>query len=79
MNGLLEKALLAIMGLWVGSEELRLRNKVNIRECDTRYNHLATQTNRVESHLWDIMKAQKITPSIDPPEEIKNSNNRKEA
>jgi len=78
VNGLWEKAVLAIMGLWLGSGEFRLRNKVSTRECDSRYNHLVLQNTRIESHLWDIMKAQKITPSIEPPDEIKNNNKHQE-
>jgi hypothetical protein len=76
-GGILEKAALAIAGLWVGAQEFRLKNKVSVRECDTRYNHLINQSNRIESHLWDIMQAQKITPSMEPPEEIRNNSKEK--
>ena len=78
MNGIWEKAVFAIMGLWMGSGELRLRNKVSTRECDTRYNHLINQNTRIESHLWDIMRERGIKPSMEPPDNIKNNNNPKE-
>lgn len=55
--------------VWIGSIEWRLRNKVSRDTFDVQQ----AQTNRIESHLWDLMKAQHITPSIEPPDEIKNN------
>jgi len=71
MNGIWEKAILAIMGLWVGSEELRLRNKVSKDHFNDVIVGFREQNTRLESHIWDIMQAQNIKPSIEPPDEIK--------
>lgn len=70
MNGL-EKLLAPIILplAWMGSLEWRLRSKIS----KDRFEDLKTQTDRVESHLWDIMQASKIKPSMDVPEKIKNN------
>ena len=80
MNGTWEKIVGVAMlpAFWLASIEIRLRNKVSIRECDTRYNHLINQNTRIESHLWDIMRERGIKPSMELPDNIKNNNNRKE-
>lgn len=54
---------------WIGLFELRLRNRVS----KDRFNDLKAQTDRVESHLWDLMKDRGITPSMDVPENLKNN------
>ena len=71
MNGIIEKVVApgVVLLAWVGSFEWRLRNKVGRNE----FNHVVAQNNRLESHIWDIMKAQNITPTIEVPEEIKNN------
>lgn len=71
MNGLFEKIVApgVIFLAWVGSFEVRLRGKVSRNEFD----HVVAQGNRLESHIWDIMKAQGIKPTVEPPEEIKNN------
>lgn len=71
MNGSIEKILgaFAVPLVWIGSVEWRLRNKVG----KDRFADLQAQTTRVESHLWDIMKAQGVTPTVEPPEEIKHN------
>jgi len=58
-----------IIGAWVASFEVRLRHKVGRKEFEL----MVAQGIRLESHMWDIMKAQKITPTIEPPDEIKNN------
>ena len=72
MNGL-EKliGIFAIPAIWMASIELRLRNKVS----NDRFDDLKNQNDRLESHLWNIMKAQHIEPTVDIPEEIKNNVN----
>lgn len=77
-DGLWDKISMPVIGigLWAGSLEKRLWGKVNVRECDAKHKHTDKQLNRLESHLWDVMKAMKIEPSVEPPEEIKRLNNR---
>ena len=77
MNGSWKEMLgmFALPAFWLGSIEVRLRNKIGREE----FNLVVDQGKLIQTWLWDIMKAQKITPSIDPPDEIKNGNNRKEA
>lgn len=62
-------AIIAIPLAWFGSIELRLKSKVNRDAFDL----LTGQTNRIETYLWEIMKAQGIKSSIDPPDEITNN------
>jgi len=69
MEGITAKIGLAVAGLWLSSQEWRLRGKVD----KERFSDLQAQTNRIESHQWDIMKELKIQPSMDVPEEIKNN------
>ena len=71
MNGYLEKAWYGLPLLLLGWFEVRVRGKVG----KDRFNDLKIQTDRVESHLWDLMKAQKIKPSMDVPDSIKNNGN----
>ena len=54
--------------MFLGSIELRLRSKVSRHE----FTILKDQMIRCESHQWDIMKAMKITPTMEPPEIIMN-------
>ena len=77
-DGLWDKTLAPLIGigLWATSIEKRMWGKVSVRECDKQHKVLNGQLNRLESHMWDIMKAQNITPSVEPPEEIKKLNNR---
>lgn len=77
MNGSWKEILgvFALPAFWLGSIEVRLRNKIGREE----FNLVVEQGKLTQTWLWDIMKAQNITPSIEPPDEIKNSNNRKEA
>lgn len=63
-------SILAIPAMWIGSIEWRIRNKMDKNSFDL----LREQINRVESHQWDMMKAQNITPTIEPPDKIKNNN-----
>ena len=58
---------------WVGSFEWRLRNKVGQKHFDDTLNLMKGQQDRMESHLWDLLRAQKIEPSADLPEKIKNN------
>ena len=74
MNGLIEKIAGILLVAYVGTTEWRIRGKVSRKEFDL----VVAQGTRLESHIWDIMKAQNIKPSIEPPDEIKNNNNRKE-
>ena len=53
----------------ISSFEIRLRGKVGRDE----FNILKDQSNRNESHLWDIMKALNVKPTIEPPGEITNN------
>jgi len=62
-----------ILLAWVGSFEWRLRSKVSHKTFDATIIPIQTQQNRMESHLWDIMKAGKIKPTVDVPDEIKNN------
>ena len=79
MNGtLINLGSIPVIGAWIASIEIRLRNKVSRKEFDLFVKQSMNQGTRLESHIWDIMKAQKITPTIEPPDEIKNSK-RKEA
>ena len=72
-DGLWEKAMapLAGFGVWIYSVEKRLGNRVTPRE----FNGLKDDVKWVQSAVWDIMVAQKIKPSVQPPEEIKKLNN----
>ena len=74
MNGW-EKIIAAIGAnlVWVGSMEWRVRNKVGRKEFDLFVTQSMSQGTRLESHIWDIMKAQGVKPSIEPPDEIKNN------
>ena len=71
MNGTWEKIIGVAMlpAFWLGSIEVRLRNKVGRDE----FNLVVAQGKLTQTWLWDIMKAQNITPSIEPPDEIKNN------
>jgi len=62
-----------LIGAWIASFEMRLRNRVGRKEFDLFVNQSVSQGSRLESHIWDIMKAQKITPTIEVPDEIKNN------
>jgi len=75
MNGLIEKVAVpaTIFLAWIGSFEVRLRNKVSRKEFDLFVGQSMSQGTRLESHIWDIMKAQGVKPSIEPPDEIKNN------
>jgi len=64
-----ELIVIPIVGAWIASFEVRLRNKVGRKEFEL----IVAQGIRLESHIWDIMKAQKIKPTIEPPDEIKNN------
>lgn len=71
MNGSIEKILgaFAVPLVWIGSVEWRLRNKVG----KDRFKDLQAQTNRIESHIWDMMKAQGVEASVNVPDEIKKN------
>ncbi len=56
--------------MWMTSIEWRLRGKVS----KDRFADQQVQLNRVESHLWDLLKAGNIKASIEPPDVIKNNN-----
>lgn len=58
------------IGMWVASIEWRIRGKVS----NDRFADQQVQLNRVESHLWDLLKAGNIKVSIEPPDVIKNNN-----
>ncbi len=58
---------------YLGSIETRLRTKIGRKECRRVHNGLDKKIDRIESHLWDLLCAQNIKPSVDPPEEIKNN------
>ena len=79
MTGLFDKLIApaAIIFAWVGSFEWRLRNKVNADHFKDSIGELRQQNIRMESHLWDIMKAQGVKPSRDVPEEVKNNGGHK--
>jgi len=62
-----------IIGTWIASFEMRLRNRVSRKEFDL----VVAQGVRLESHIWDIMKAQQISPTIMPPDEIVNNSREK--
>ena len=66
-----EKAIgiFSLPALWIASIEVRLKNKVS----KDRFTDLKEQNDRLESHLWDLMQAQHVTPTIAVPEEIKNN------
>ena len=59
-----------IIGVWIASFEVRLKNKIGRKEFEL----VVAQGIRLESHMWDIMKAQHIKATIEPPDEIKNKN-----
>ena len=54
--------------VYLGSIELRLRSKVSRHELTI----LTDQMTRCESHQWDIMKAMKIVPTMEPSEVVMN-------
>ena len=56
-----------LVATWLASFEWRLRNKPNHRECNSRHDPMTEQLTRLESHIWDIMKAQNIRPTTPPP------------
>jgi len=64
----------AIILGWLGSFEWRLRNKVDKGHFNDAITQLRQQNNRLESHIWDIMVAQGVKATIEPPDEIKNNN-----
>ena len=67
-----------ILLTWLGSFEWRLRSKVCHKTCDATANPIQKSQERIESHLWDIMRAQNIKPTIDVPNIIKEINKNEE-
>jgi len=59
---------------WVTSLETRLRGKVSKDTCEVARGQFTAQLTRIESHVWDIMKAQGVTPTMEVPDDIKNNN-----
>ena len=59
---------------WLGSMESRIRGKVNGDTCNAHVKHMTTQLERIESHMWDMMKANNIKPSVPFPDGIINNN-----
>ena len=71
---MIEKYALApaiILLTWLGSFEWRLKSKVSHKTFDATINPIQKSKDRIESHLWDIMQAQNIQPTIDVPDTIK--------
>jgi len=56
---------------WFGSLEVRLRSKVNA----SRFGDLKGQVERIETHIYQLLTAQRMEPWADPPDEIKKKNN----
>ena len=74
MNGtLINLGSIPVIGAWIASIEIRLRSRVGRKEFELFVSQSMSQGTRLESHIWDIMKAQGVKPSIEPPEEIKNN------
>ncbi len=81
MNGMKNKTILvvtisvvtALLTLWFTSFEARLGSKVDEKTFDVAIRGLQKQSERIESHIWDIMQSQGIRPSIPVPDEIKNN------
>ena len=76
LEGLFVIAPAGVVLAWVGSMEWRLRSfnnvKVNQKYCDEFRGVMKGQMDRMESHIYDLLKAQGVEPSREPPEEIKN-------
>jgi len=75
INGNLGKIIAAVTVpvAWLASFEWRLRSKVDHKHCTAVSGPIQQQMTRIESHLWDIMKAQKLEPTMPPPDEIRNN------
>ena len=58
---------------WLGSFEWRLKNKVSLRTFDATIVPMQKGQERIESHLYDLLKERCITPTMDVPENIKNN------
>jgi len=73
MDGFTEKLLVGIPLAVLGWMEIRVRGKVSHKTFEATVQPIQKQNDRIESHLWDLMQAQKITPSRDVPDEIKHN------
>jgi len=75
LSGMFVIAPAGVVLAWVGSMEWRLRNvnsaKVSQKYCDEFRTIMKGQMNRMESHMYDLLKAQGVKPSVEPPEEVK--------
>jgi len=72
MGGAVETVIGTITGAaaWMASVEWRLKGKVS----KDRFADQQIQLKRLESHIWDIMRAGNVKATIEPPDEIKNNN-----
>ena len=70
MNGTIETMFGTVIAMWVSSVEWRFRNKIS----KDRFADQQVQLNRLESHIWDLLKAGNIKATIEPPDAIKNNN-----
>lgn len=65
--------IVAGFGAWLVSFEARLKGKVSEKTFDVAIRSLQTQNERIESHVWDLMRSQGVEPSVDVPEKIRNN------
>jgi hypothetical protein len=56
----------------IGSIEWRMRNKVSQKTFDATIKPMQKGQERIESHLYDLLKERHIIPTRDVPENIKN-------
>ena len=72
MDGL-EKLLIGIPLAALGWVEVRIRGKVSHKTFDATIIPMQEGQKRIESHLYDLLKERRITPTMDVPDEIKNN------
>lgn len=72
LNGGFERVGIILVGAYVAFNEWRHKNSVSSKRFQDFQTASASQMNRIESHVWDIMKDRGITPTQEIPDEIKN-------
>lgn len=73
MNGYLDKVIYGWPILIIGWFEVRVRGKVSHRTFDATIIPMQKREERIESHLYDLLKERHITPTMDVPDGIKNN------
>ena len=70
-NGV-EKLGMILVGAYVAFNEWRHKNSVSAKRFQDFQKASTAQMERLESHMWDIMRKEGISPTREIPDEIKN-------